>query len=257
MIATRMRNKLKIGNVTVKTSAGDVTMVNEGVVVVLKDSGAATAVTLTPSPQTGDFVFIVDAKGDAATNNITVSGAAAETINGAASYTISENYGAVGFVYNGTEWSVVGSYGALSAAELAFLNGVTAGTAAASKAVVLDSSSNVTGVGRLGVDGLRYEDIGTLAPAGTVQANAAVITQRITTSTGDDTAGVVLPTAVAGDEYYVYNLAATAGLKVYPAANDDINDGTTNAAIVIEGKTFAHFIALDTTTWAAIYTANA
>jgi len=36
----------------------------------------------------------------------------------------------------------------------------------------------------------------------------------------------------------------------------DINDGTGDAAVTIEGKTLAIFECVDGTTWAAIYTAN-
>ena len=54
----------------------------------------------------------------------------------------------------------------------------------------------------------------------------------------------------------VYNLVATNGLKVYPASGDDINDGTSDAAITIEGKTMAVFIAIDSTTWISMYTVN-
>lgn len=97
----------------------------------------------------------------------------------------------------------------------------------------------------------------TLAGTGTVIANAAAITSRFTRSTGDDTVGVILPsTAAPGDEYLIYNLAATAGLKVYPHVNGDVNDGSANAAVVIEGKSLARFVNVDGTTWAGQFTAN-
>lgn len=94
--------------------------------------------------------------------------------------------------------------------------------------------------------------------AGSTQADAAELTANATNtvSGADGTKGVVLPAAVAGTEVKVYNEHATNGLKVYPASGDDINDGTTDAAITIEGKTFATFVALDGTTWAATYTAD-
>jgi len=43
---------------------------------------------------------------------------------------------------------------------------------------------------------------------------------------------------------------------VYPHSGGDINDGTGDAAVTIEGKTLAIFECVDGTTWAAIYTAN-
>lgn len=96
--------------------------------------------------------------------------------------------------------------------------------------------------------------------AGTVQGNAAAISARVSQATGDDTAGVVLPaTARPGDIYAIYNLAATAGLKVYPpvtGATSDINDGSSNAAVVQEGKTLGLYMNLDGVTWGAIFTTN-
>lgn len=130
-------------NILLKTSSGDVTMVNETTVIVKKSSGAATQVTLPATPPTGGIRRVVDGKGDAATNNITVV-AASGNINGAANHVISENYGVAWFLYNGTEWNVLAQFNAVSAAELGFLNGVTAGTITASKAVVADTNGAVS-----------------------------------------------------------------------------------------------------------------
>ncbi len=108
--AVRLIDRLKIDNVRIQTGvAATVALVNEGVLILKKSAGAATAVTLKPSPETGDFTFIKDANGDAATFNITIS-AAAGNIDGSATYVISENYGAVLLMYNGTEWSVDSSH---------------------------------------------------------------------------------------------------------------------------------------------------
>jgi hypothetical protein len=104
---------------------------------------------------------------------------------------------------------------------------------------------------------LALTNAATLAAAGSAQGDAAAIVSQIAYVSGaDGTVGVVLPTAAAGLIRIVYNLHASNGLKVYPASGDDINDGTTDAAITIEGKTMAIFVALDSATWAAIYTAN-
>lgn len=97
----------------------------------------------------------------------------------------------------------------------------------------------------------------TVAAAGSAQGDAAALTGKVNIVTGSDgTKGVILPSAQAGLEVTVYNSVATNGLKVYPATSDDINDGTVNAAVTIEGKTMAIFKALDATTWGAIYTAD-
>lgn len=99
-------------------------------------------------------------------------------------------------------------------------------------------------------------DIGTVAAAGSAQGDATAITKLLTYVTAsDDAKGVKLPAAAAGLVYEVYNTVAAKVLKIYPSTGDDINDGTTDAALSIAGKSFARFVALDNTTWAAIYTA--
>lgn len=98
---------------------------------------------------------------------------------------------------------------------------------------------------------------GSVAATGSSQSDAAALTSQINyVSASDGTKGVLLPTAVAGLTIGVYNTVATNGLKIYPATGADINDGTANAAITIEGKTLAMLTAVDTTTWAAMYTVN-
>lgn len=98
---------------------------------------------------------------------------------------------------------------------------------------------------------------GTLAAVGSDQAGAAQLVTRLTQVTGaDGSVGVRLPGAKPNEEFRVYNPHATAGLKVYPHSGGDINDGTTDAAVSIEGKSLAIFVGLDGTTWAAIYTVN-
>lgn len=97
----------------------------------------------------------------------------------------------------------------------------------------------------------------TVAAAGSAQGDATALTGRVNVVTGADaTKGVVLPAAQSGLRVDVYNSTAALGLKVYPASGDDINDGTSDAAVTIEGKTLATFVAVDSTTWAAQYTAD-
>lgn len=92
--------------------------------------------------------------------------------------------------------------------------------------------------------------IADLAAAGSNQSGAAQIVARITNATGaDGTKGVKLPLAVLGDVRRVYNPGSSA-LLVYPGASDDINDGSTNAAVTLAPKSFGVFTAMDATTWA-------
>jgi hypothetical protein len=86
------------GAVTVSGTADYFICVNKG-------TGAATAVNLPGSPATGLTYLIKDCKGDASTNNITVTPAAGN-IDGSGTYVISNNYGSVSVTYNGVSWSV-------------------------------------------------------------------------------------------------------------------------------------------------------
>ena len=93
--------------IRVVTAAGAVTCaLTDDVVILNKTTGEATAVTLPASPATGSAIIIKDGKGDALTNNITVS-AAAGNIDGSTTQVINASYGARTFVYNGTEWNVI------------------------------------------------------------------------------------------------------------------------------------------------------
>jgi len=104
---------------------------------------------------------------------------------------------------------------------------------------------------------LALGNVGTKAAAGSAQGDATAITHQITYVTASDgNKGVILPAASAGAIYIVYDTVATSGLKIYPASGDDINDGTSDTAITIEGKTMAIFVGVDSTTWAAMFTSN-
>lgn len=100
-------------------------------------------------------------------------------------------------------------------------------------------------------------DVGTVAAAGSVQGDATALgeTDIVDVTGGDDTKGVILPTAVAGARVEVRN-SGTAGLKIYPATGADINGGSANAAITILEDTHATFVAISATSWAAQYTVN-
>lgn len=91
----------------VVTAAGAVTVAKtDHVVFVNKTSGAATTVNLPSSPRTGMSIIVKDMKGDAATNNITVTPAAGN-IDGSSTAVINTNYGSWKGVYNGTSWSTL------------------------------------------------------------------------------------------------------------------------------------------------------
>lgn len=109
------------------------------------------------------------------------------------------------------------------------------------------------GMNRAG--GLAVSDRKAYAPAGSTQTDATQITSQLADVTGaDGTKGVILPKNI--NQVWVYSDTATNGLKVYPPSGMDINDGTTNAAVTIEGKTAALFVKVNETTFSAIFTAD-
>lgn len=106
-LAYALTNNLQFNNVNIFAGTGNVAMVNEGAVVLIKTVGAATQVSLRPSPDLGNFCYVKDGKGDAATNNITIVDPNGNTIDGQASYVIASNYGSAVFMWNGIEWSLI------------------------------------------------------------------------------------------------------------------------------------------------------
>lgn len=91
----------------VVTAAGAVTVLpSDWLIVVNKTAGEATAVNLPADPEPGRHYVVKDGKGDAASNNITVTPATGN-IDGAATYVMSTNYQAKGFVYDGAKWESV------------------------------------------------------------------------------------------------------------------------------------------------------
>jgi hypothetical protein len=97
---------LSLLTVRVVTAAGAVTVAtSDGIVVINKTTGAATTVNLPASPATGLQFIIKDGKGDANTNNITVTPNAGN-IDNAATYVINANLGSINIVYDGSQWRV-------------------------------------------------------------------------------------------------------------------------------------------------------
>jgi hypothetical protein len=69
------------------------------------DVATAASVILPVSP-VGTVFIVKDIDGDAATNPITIIATGATLIDGAASATIDTAYGALQFIFNGTDWSI-------------------------------------------------------------------------------------------------------------------------------------------------------
>lgn len=101
-------NFQKIGVRTALASPVTVAAATDCVVVTNLTVAGAVAVTL-PAGSSKQVFYIVDGKGDAATNNITITPAAG-TINGAATYVISTNRGGAGLIFDGSNWVVFADY---------------------------------------------------------------------------------------------------------------------------------------------------
>lgn len=99
--------------------------------------------------------------------------------------------------------------------------------------------------------------VGTATATGSNQGDAAALGTAVVqvVSAGDDTKGVILPTAAAGDLRIVLN-SGSAGLKIYPNTDDKINNGSADAAITILENTLAILVATAADNWGAIFTAN-
>lgn len=106
-IAQEMKQAVRVATTTPVT----VSDTTDCVVATNLSVAGAVAVTL-PAGTDGRWFAIADQRGDAATNNVTITPNGSETINGSATYVISENRGGVILVYSATNtrWNVVGRY---------------------------------------------------------------------------------------------------------------------------------------------------
>lgn len=91
-----------------------------------------------------------------------------------------------------------------------------------------------------------------LAAAGSAIGDAAAITATapgiVTSTGGNNAAGIKLPTGNPGDVYWVHNLAADI-LFVYPAVNCSINAIAANTKINMATVTSAAFTKINSTLW--------
>lgn len=137
----------------------------------------------------------------------------------------------------------------IAAADLAKIDGITDGTAAASKAMVLDSSGNIA----MPDGGFLNLSNAALAAAGSGQSTYAVVADQIVAVTGADaTKGVALPAASAGRAILVINTDQTNTLPVAPVngGNDQINGLTAGTGVFTMGPArAAWFVPTSATQW--------
>jgi hypothetical protein len=99
----------KIGIRVATATPVTVVSASDYAIVINLSVAGAVAVTL-PAGVSGQLYAIIDGKGDAATNNITITPNGAETINGGATYVIKENRGAVILAFVSSNWSVISEF---------------------------------------------------------------------------------------------------------------------------------------------------
>ena len=111
------------------------------------------AVTL-PAGAAKQVFIIVDGKGDAGTNNITITPNGAETIKGAATLVLSSNYTGVVLVFTGTNWDCFGPFlapGQVTPADFVGILPTTKGGTGVNSTATFPSSGTVAVVPAAGV----------------------------------------------------------------------------------------------------------
>lgn len=139
----------------------------------------------------------------------------------------------------------------IAASDLAKIDGITNGTGAAGKALVLDSSGNVAmpAGGKVGLSRA------SIAAAGADAAAATVLTGQFNAVTASDgSKGVALPAAATTTgPIFVVNTVLTSGanLLVYPVSggNDLINGEAEDAAFTMGPGEAAWFVPVSDTQW--------
>lgn len=88
----------------------DYTAINSDYVILVNTAGGAISITLpTAVGRRGKQFIIKDWSGDAGANNITITPSSAQTIDEAASKTISANFGKFWIVSDNSNWLVLGT----------------------------------------------------------------------------------------------------------------------------------------------------
>jgi len=189
-------------------TTGNYTVLNESLVIVNKTVGAATGITLPPSGNVGGqrAILIVDGKGDSATNNITLTAAGTDVINGAATLVIGINYSLTFLVDLGGGFWEAATF--------------------ASGGNVTFSGLTLTGPPTFtATDGITAFSTGGQTSA--VPLPSTINTVDTVAAAGDS---VKLPLAAPGAIVFVTNLGANS-CNIFPFLGDKINALAINAAI--------------------------
>ncbi len=237
---------------------------------------AASGVSLTAAKRTATIAGSVTADDiTASDSSLGVNGAAAAqggaiVVTGGTSSTAGNAGGAVSLVGGtpgttgaGGAASVTGGIGGATSGTggaVAIAGGAgTAGNANGGAVTILGGNAHGSGTdGAIAIGSSNTSSVtfgvmpriptATVAAAGTVQADAAAITEGFTLVTGSTNAGVKLPAAVAGMQVIIKNNVA-GNMKVWPNSSDAINAIAADSAFTMATVTCCMFVAYDATTW--------
>jgi hypothetical protein len=140
-------------SVTVLTAAGDyIALTSDYIIVVEKTVPQITTITLPSLPTAGQSFIIKDGAGNSSSFNITVD-PDGNDIDGDASYVIDNDYQAVEFVWNGSQWNAVGKYleaiagsGTVTSVSVSTANGFSGSVANATTTPAITISTTVSGI---------------------------------------------------------------------------------------------------------------
>jgi len=194
---------------------------------VLDPGGAGRTVTL-PAEVAADGLSVMVKNSADAAEVLTIVDDAGATV-----CTIDQNGQALIFSVGGAWYALVTGLSTVSDAELAFVDGVTAGTALASKAMVLDASKNITGVGGITSTNPTGPGLGYGTGAGGAVTQATDRTTGVTLSklTGTITTHNASLAAEAADEFTVTNTTVAVGDVVVVSQRSGSNGGNTNVFV--------------------------
>lgn len=93
-------------NLYYQEPAGDYNQDSNTCLVGMDTVGGMRTVTLSATPDSGQYIIIYDKNGNASVNNITIDGNG-NNIDGSASTTISINYGVISMFFDGNNWKII------------------------------------------------------------------------------------------------------------------------------------------------------
>lgn len=170
-------NKQLFGTRIATASPVAVNSTTDTVIITNLTIAGAVAVNL-PAGQSGRIVVVLDGKADAATNNITITPSAGQTIDGAATYVMALGRQSVVMVFDGgTNWNVAAEFktvpnnetDGLTSTDLSGANQtITLGTTLFYPNLIIPIGQTYTIAGTL-VSVIGIQSLGTLVSTGTVK----------------------------------------------------------------------------------------